>query len=480
MPNTPTSTALARTPTQEAIASFNRITRDPSSIAAAIEKAQAVGHLVAPSTSISGGVPEGTSIAFSAVMVDIAHETYPIPGSSAVGLGKTALDRIALALGVSWTESRRLDDGRDPHYAEFLAVGVVRQYDGTPITIQATKVLDWRDKAPAVESLWAKYREKHAAWERGGRQGDAPRSPEAQIREVRGSLAARCETSARLRAVRSLGIRTSYGKDELRKPFIAARLIFSGDSEDPSLRREFALMRASAFLDSSRSLYGEPRAPRLPAGSPAPARVSAHVPAPPVGSTTADEDDELLEGELVSPTTMPPGRDTGPAAFVGQDPAPSPTPARPVATPSRCPRCDGGEQVCPTCKKLEGPHADCSQAMWIPCPSCCSSRDGAGAATTGARPATRGNQRPDGDDRPRREPSSAVVRFGRDKGKQLSQVEDLSWYLKAIGENVDDPSKDRYREDNLRHLEEIKDEIARRDGGDDDFGELQTDEDVPF
>jgi hypothetical protein len=55
-----------------------------------------------------------------------------------------------------------------------------------------------------------------------------------------------------------------------------------------------------------------------------------------------------------------------------------------------------------------------------------------------------------------------LVRFGRDKGKRLSEVADLSWYRRAIAESVEDPSRERYRAQNEAHLAEVDAEIAGR------------------
>jgi hypothetical protein len=255
------------------MANFNRITRDAVTVAEALEKAQTVGHLVSPATSC-GSLPEGTSVALSAVLVDVARETYGIAGGGdKVGLGKVALDRIALAAGVSWDpqQSRRTDDGRDPHYVSYVAVGHYRQFDGSTCTIIGEKELDMREKSPAVEALRAKYREKLAVWEQDGKQGYPPRSPDLQIAEVRTHLLSHAASKAKLRAIRGLGIRTSYSKAELAKPFVIAKLTFSGESEDPELRRAFALMRARSFLGAHAALYGRaPSAPQLPPGRPAP------------------------------------------------------------------------------------------------------------------------------------------------------------------------------------------------------------------
>jgi hypothetical protein len=54
-----------------------------------------------------------------------------------------------------------------------------------------------------------------------------------------------------------------------------------------------------------------------------------------------------------------------------------------------------------------------------------------------------------------------LVKFGRDKGKRLSEVSDLSWYRNAVASSVDDPSKERYRDQNVAHLAEIDEAMGR-------------------
>lgn len=247
-------------------------------------------HLVSPATSC-GALPEGCEIAFSSVLVDVQNETYDV-GQGKRGLGKTALDRIAAAAGVSWDPDRcrRLDDGSDPRYVLFCAIGTVRQFDGSVLTISGTKEMDLRPGSPQIESLEAKARAKG-------------KSADAQIREMRLHAVAHAESKAKLRAIRSLGIRSSYAPAELAKAFVIARLTFSGRTADPELRRAFAMERAKAMLSGSRALYGSAPAPSM--------RLAAPVPPPPFGSGE-DSDDEPIElGEPVGEPVAPEPPATG-------------------------------------------------------------------------------------------------------------------------------------------------------------------------
>jgi hypothetical protein len=404
----------------DALATFNRITRDASTVAEALDRAQAIGHLVSPATSCAD-LPEGTSVALSAVLVDVAKETYEIPGSCKRGLGKTALDRIALAAGISWDpqQSRRLDDGRDPHYCAYLAVGTYRQFDGSTCTILGEKELDMREKSPVVETLWMRHRQKLAEWEQGGKRGYAPKSPDGQIGEVRVHLLSHCASKAKLRAIRGLGIRTGYTAEELQKPFVIAKLTFTGETTDPELRREFALMRAQSFFGARQALYGAaPSAPQLP-----PCR-----PAPLVG-TVVDEDG-VIEGEIVEEPAQ--ARSTT-AATPAAPPAP---PASPAPVSSAAGSAPQGEPTQTPATPAARPEA--SPALQTP---------------AAARAAA----------------SGFAIPGGRSKGKPLEEADDQDltyWGGRLEQELADGTGKPQFRDRNEALARAIRAEQGRRAGVD--------------
>lgn len=241
-------------------------------------------HLVSPASSV-GSLPEGCEVATSFVQVDRENETYDVGGGKR-GLAKVALDRIASAAGISWDPiaSCRLDDGSDPYYVSFRAVGTMRGFDGTPVTIVGTKEMDLRPRSPQLDSLEQKAKAKG-------------KSSDAQVREMRLHILGHAESKARLRAIRSIGIRTSYTPDELAKPFLIARLVFTGRTDDPELGRAFAMVRANAMLGGMAAMYGAPAA-QLPAAQPQ--RMTVGVRPPPVGQVR-DIDDEDVPPARPSP-----------------------------------------------------------------------------------------------------------------------------------------------------------------------------------
>ena len=288
------SQALAASP-QERLARIPGSYRNPQAITERLQYAAKHFHLVSPATAC-GAVPEGCSISLSTVIIDKDAETYKVSGK--FGLSKTALDKIGAAAGISWDaqQSGRIDDGSDPHYCMWRAVGRMRHLDGTEVQLVGTKEMDLREGSQVVETDTAN-----------------------QVREKRLHIAAHAETKARLRAIRSIGIRTAYTAEELSKPFVVAKIMWTGQSNDPELRRLFAMKQADAMIGGSRALYGN--APIAPPA--AVAMMPAGVRPPPVGRPYEREDDYDAPQRTVE---MPPPPPT-PAPTTS---AAAPAPARPA------------------------------------------------------------------------------------------------------------------------------------------------------
>jgi hypothetical protein len=285
------SRALAAPSKEERLARIPGAYRNPKEITARLQYAAENFHLVSPATAC-GAVPEGCSISLSTVIIDVDRETYDVAGGR--GLSKVALDKISAAAGISWDakQSGRIDDGSDPHYCMWRSVGRMRHLDGTEVQIIGHKEMDLREGSPTVGS-------------------DTPK----QVKEKRLHITSHAETKARLRAVRSIGIRTAYTKAELEKPFVVAKIMWTGQSTDPELRRLFAMKQADAMIGGSRALYGE-SAPTaaLPA-------MTAPLAPPPVGRSLERDDDYDAAPRFDSRTVdMPP-------------PTPAPAPAAQAAAP---------------------------------------------------------------------------------------------------------------------------------------------------
>lgn len=284
--------------------------RKADAISAALRAAQERFHLVSAGTSTA--VPEGVAVAFSPILIDVDAETYKIPGAfgddAKFGLAKTALDRIAAAAGLSWDvhETKRVDDGSHPYFVHYQAVGSVRDFDGSKRVYKAEKILDMRDGSAELETFVQVCAGKIV---REGKYAKPPvqlsaKDPkvlaqardkaENQIRAVRAHIIGHAESKAKNRVIRALGVRTSYTADELKKPFIVARPVYTGESADPETRRENQAAIRQAFLGGSSALgLGTPA---LPAPAQAPARSMAPIDVTPITESDEwpidDDDDE--------------------------------------------------------------------------------------------------------------------------------------------------------------------------------------------
>jgi hypothetical protein len=257
-------------------------------------------HLVSPATSCDI-IPEGCAVTLSLVCVDPNPDPYKGPKEvyavgGRLGLSLSTLQRIASAAALSWDpdKSGRLDDGSDPHYCHYRAVGVVRNFDGSPRTVTGEVEIDARDGSPQIEEIVTKAKN---AKDKGGRP--RPRDPAPQILELRKFILRHAESKAKNRAVADMGVKRSYAPEELQKPFAVARLMWTGETNDPELKREAFRMRAEAMGGAVHGLYGDEGVapsglPAHRAGRPALPRHVGHAP-PPVSEVNDDPSDNMRQ-----------------------------------------------------------------------------------------------------------------------------------------------------------------------------------------
>ncbi len=259
-----TSRAIQKSEARDAIVLPGSLS-DHKAITAKLRELAATVHLITPATAV-GNLPEGTEVAFSSVFINgelAAGETTNgdvYKESGKLALTKTSLDRLAQCAGITWIPElcARVDDRSDPRYVEYKAVGKWRLFDGTEHVEDRCRAVDLRDGSDEIADM-----------------------TEKQLKQQRKFILVLAESKAKNRVVRSLGIKTSYTADELARPFVVARLMFTGRTDDAALRREFALNTQRAMIGSVNALYGsEPRA-ALPA-----VRNIVDV------VTTADDDDD--------------------------------------------------------------------------------------------------------------------------------------------------------------------------------------------
>lgn len=227
-------------------------------------------HLISPATTC-GTLQVGCELVLSAVLINPKTDAYDVGGGK-VALLKAPLEKIAAAMGLGWVPGlcRRLDDGSDPHYAHFEVAGVYYSFDRTPIPVTGHKEMDIREGSQRFKDIQKRARKwndslKHQPNDRYGKKR-YPRDPDDQISMERIHVLAHAESKAKLRAIRSVGVHSGYYPHELEKPFVCARMVFTGRTDNPELAKMFGAMIAQSYLNAGAIAYGSqlPAAPSLP------------------------------------------------------------------------------------------------------------------------------------------------------------------------------------------------------------------------
>lgn len=295
----PASEALARTSSNAPLAIEGNFS-DPTKATAALKEAAEAFHLLSPAPMV-GSLPEGCAIALALVRInpDDPH-LYTVGGKLA--LDRTHLSQLATASGASTAFSRRTDDGSDPHYCAWTVKVRFRQFDGTWLARQGSVEMDLREPHGA-EYVDAVRKAKAA-----------DRDPSAQIGELRRFITRHAESKALNRAYAALGIRRSYTKAELQRPFCVARVVFTGQSEDPVARAQFREGIMHSFLSSSNDAFGpedQTATAERPLLPPPPLREYSQ---PPTYDAYGEDSDEGEETPPELPQQQPQQQPTQPAA----------------------------------------------------------------------------------------------------------------------------------------------------------------------
>lgn len=188
-----------------------------------------------------------------------AGEVYQIvQGSDDFQLRATALQKIGYAAGLIWNAKGcgRTDDGNNSDVVSYRAEAAVRKEDGTYMPLNAEYMVDLK---VIEEETRDSYEKKAAALIKKGEMKEAEkkdyvekgvRRDMLQKRKFRLQLA---QTGAMDRVIRKiLGLKGTYKREELQKPFVVPKIAFSPDVSDPKVRE--ALLRQG--LEATNVLYG--------------------------------------------------------------------------------------------------------------------------------------------------------------------------------------------------------------------------------
>lgn len=185
-------------------------------------------------------------------------EVYPQKGGG-LSLSAIAFKKLGDAMGIQWVpeECGRIDDGKDPDYVHYRMVGLVKALDGTWRKIIGDKEIRM---AVIIEELTDSKREKAQAYLDDPKDGpgfrqafpDAEAWVQEQVRkealQIKKHLLSRAQSGALARATKSIGIRETYTPQELQKPFVFPKLVFSPDPHHPQ-DRAFLLAQGAGAMN---------------------------------------------------------------------------------------------------------------------------------------------------------------------------------------------------------------------------------------
>lgn len=254
---------------------------DPDEVNKRFDWLQENCHFVS-SSAICPPLPQGFAIRFNIKRVDAKTETYRVgaggalddekdDGSGKRGLGGVALFRLANAAEISWYGDRsyRADDGKEPYYCHWHAVGVRRLLSGEWKVFDDDCRFDLREGG----AQWRKIMESVRGTAYGGKKRTAEEIREIGLRQVRDTQAKileKAQTGAKLRAIRkTLEIRT-YDEAELQKPWVIAMLAYTGKNADPRVEQKNLDVLRDRFLVGATGLFAADSAPRARALPPKP------------------------------------------------------------------------------------------------------------------------------------------------------------------------------------------------------------------
>jgi hypothetical protein len=175
-------------------------------------------------------------------------DVYTVQGKYAYS--KAALDRVAAAAGISWLPEicGRTDAGTDPEIARFRMAGkrkelngqwrvVVREYE-FDLKAREEELKDSVPKRPAISEISDPGKKAKAI-------ADAIAKDMIQLRKFK---VQRAETGAADRVIRVfLGIKANYTREQISRPLVVPKLVFTPDYTDPEVKR-FMLAEATGTI----------------------------------------------------------------------------------------------------------------------------------------------------------------------------------------------------------------------------------------
>jgi hypothetical protein len=191
-------------------------------------------------------------------------EVYEIvQGSGDFSMRAVALQKIGYAAGLIWNAKGcgRTDDGTNPDIVSYRAEAAVRKEDGTYMPLNAEYMVDLKvieeETRESYEkkghTLMADKKKRGDKFTEEDRKNYVEKSVKRDMLQKRKFRLQLAQTGAMDRVIRKiLGLKGTYKKEELEKPFVVPKIAFSPDVNDPKVR-ELLLKQG---MDATSALFG--------------------------------------------------------------------------------------------------------------------------------------------------------------------------------------------------------------------------------
>lgn len=211
------------------------------------------GHLLIPTPKIEGLTPFHRVI-FEEVQLT-PEDVYKGSKDNYFRLLGKALERLANCAGIQWHLELTRIASIDSNYVLAEAVGGIKKPDGSIAYMKASYDMDLITEK---EDLYDTYRAKrNDKYNKGKSDADFESYVEfcvnRDFRQIRSHRTALAETGAKNRVIRKLlNLKSEYSAQELSIPFVAVRIVFVPDMNDPNVKERLL----DGYMRTSVGIYG--------------------------------------------------------------------------------------------------------------------------------------------------------------------------------------------------------------------------------
>jgi hypothetical protein len=183
-----------------------------------------------------------------------------VSGSGNYSMTAASLSKISFAAGLIWNAKgcQRTDDGSKPKEVSYRMEAVVRKEDGTYMPLNAEYLIDLDVINEEISNSYeaksqAIMKDPKNRWKESDRVAYVERSIKRDMLQKRKFRLQLAQTGAMGRVVKKiLGLKSTYTKEELQRPFVVPKIVFSPDVSDPKVRE----MLLKQGLDATNLLFG--------------------------------------------------------------------------------------------------------------------------------------------------------------------------------------------------------------------------------